>query len=403
MVSRAAVGGGERLRIVVMGYVVRGPLAGPTWHHLQYVLGLCDLGHDVWYLEDSEDYPSCYDPERQEVGTDARYGLAYAARVFDRAGFGERWAYYDAHTGRWQGPAGERMRDIACNADVLLNVSGVNPVRPWLQGIQSRVMIDTDPVFTQIDGIEDHAKRARALEHDYFFTFGECFGRPGCSMPDDGLPWQPTRQPVVLRAWPAAPPRPDGLYTTVMLWDSYDPREYKGQRYGMKAVSMEAVFDFPSRFGRRFELTLGGMTSPTQRLLEAGWLLRDPIATTRDPWTYQQYMHGSKAEFSVAKHGYVASGSGWFSERSCGYLASGRPVVTQDTGFSAFLPVGDGLLAWRTPDAALAALAEVEAHYEHHCRAARELVEAHFDARTVLASLLDAVSGVPRTAAADQA
>lgn len=398
---RTAIGGGERLRIVVMGYVVRGPLAGPTWHHLQYVLGLRDLGHDVWFLEDSEDYPSCYDPQRQETTVDARYGLAFAARVFDRAGVGERWAYHDAHTGRWYGPAGGRMKAVARDADVLINVSGINPVRPWLQDIPCRVLIDTDPVFTQIDCIEDAAKRARALEHQHFFTFGECVGRPSCSMPDDGLPWRPTRQPVALHAWPVAPPRSGGLYTTVMLWDSYDPREYRGRHYGMKALSMEAVFDFPLRLGRRFELTLGGLTSPTQRLLDAGWLLRDPIATTCDPWVYQQYMHASKAEFSVAKHGYVVSGSGWFSERSCGYLASGRPVVTQDTGFSAVLPVGDGLLAWRTPEDAAVAIAEVDARYEHHCRAARQVVEAHFDARLVLAGLLDAVSGAPAPASSE--
>jgi len=383
-----------------MGYVVRGPLAGPTWHHLQYVLGLRDLGHDVWYLEDSDDFPMCYDPERQEVGTDARYGLAYATRVFERLGLGDRWAYHDAHSRRWEGPLGAKMLDIAKGADVLLNVSGVNPLRPWLEGVFARAMIDTDPVFTQIDFIEDASKRARALGHQHFFTFGECIGKPSCSMPDDGLPWQPTRQPVALHAWPVAPPRPEGLYTTVMLWDSYDPREYRGRHYGMKALSMEAVFDFPHRLGRRFELTLGGLTSPTQRLLDAGWLLRDPIATTRDPWVYQEYMHLSKAEFSVAKHGYVVSGSGWFSERSCGYLASGRPVVTQDTGFSRFLPVGDGLLAWSAPDDALAAIAEVDARYEHHCRAARELVEACFDARAVLARLLDAVASPPRVIAA---
>jgi hypothetical protein len=376
-----------------MGYIVRGPLAGPTWHHLQYVLGLRDLGHDVWYLEDSDDFPMCYDPERQEVGTDARYGLAYATRVFERLGLGDRWAYHDGHAGRWEGPLGRRMEDVAKEADVLLNVSGVNPLRPWVEGVSARVMIDTDPVFTQIDFIEDASKRARALAHQHFFTFGECIGRPSCSMPDDELPWRPTRQPVALRAWPVAPPRPEGLYTTVMLWDSYDPREYRGRHFGMKALSMEAVFDFPLRLGRRFELTLGGLTSPTQRLLDAGWLLRDPIATTRDPCVYQKYMHTAKAEFSVAKHGYVVSGSGWFSERSCGYLASGRPVVTQDTGFSAVIPVGDGLLAWHTPEEAVAAIAEVEARYAHHCSAARQVVEAHFDARLVLASLLDAVSG----------
>lgn len=392
---RSARGGGERLRIVVMGYVIRGPLAGPTWHHLQYVLGLQALGHEVWYLEDSDDFEMCYDPLRQVVSADAGYGLAYAARVFERAGIGERWAYHDAFTGRWHGPMGERMKTIAADADMVLNVSGVNPLRHWLERVPARVMIDTDPVFTQIDILGDSTKRARAESHQHFFTFGENFGREGCSMPDDGRPWQPTRQPVVLSAWPVAPPNPGGLYTTVMLWDSYDPREHGGRHFGMKAISMEEVFDMPTRCGRRFELALGGMTSPTGRLLEAGWQLRDPIATTSDPWVYQQYMHGSKAEFGVAKHGYVVSDSGWFSERSCGYLASGRPVVTQDTGFSRRIPVGEGLLAFTTVDEAVAAIAEVDAHYARHCRAARELVEEYFDARKVLARLLDTIAGGP--------
>jgi hypothetical protein len=284
------------------------------------------------------------------------------------------------------------MMEIAASADVVLNVSGVNPIRPWLERIPARVMIDTDPVFTQIECIKDVAKRARARAHQHFFTFGECYQRVGCSMPDDGLPWQPTRQPVVLGAWPVAPPRPGGLFTTVMLWDSYDPCEHQGRKFGMKALSMEAVLDLPRQMGRRFELALGGRETPAERLLDLGWQLRDPIATTRDPWVYQRYMRASKAEFSVAKHGYVVSGSGWFSERSCGYLASGRPVITQDTGFSSFLPVGDGLLSWRSPSEARTALVEVDARYEHHCRAARDFAAAHFDSRDVLSRLLDAVA-----------
>lgn len=390
--SAPARGGGERLRIVVLGYVIRGPLAGPAWHHLQYVLGLQALGHDVWFLEDSEDYPACYDPSQQTVGTDPGYGLRFATDVFARLGLGERWAYHDAHIARWLGPAAARALEVCRSTDVVLNVSGVNPIRPWLEQVPARVMIDTDPVFTQIDFLTDAAKQALAACHQHFFSFGENVGLAGCSMPDDGRPWQPTRQPVVLDAWPVAAPNPGGLYTTVMLWDSYEPREHQGRHFGMKALSMESVFDLPSRCGLRFELALGGRSTPTERLVQAGWHLRDPIATTCDPWVYQRYMQQSKAEFSVAKHGYVVSHSGWFSERSCGYLASGRPVVTEDTGYSRHIPVGSGLLAFNTPDEAVAAIAEVDARYEHHCRAARELVEAHFDARDVLAHLLDRVA-----------
>lgn len=392
----------RRLRIVMLGYVVRGPLAGPTWHHLQYVLGLRELGHDVWYLEDSTDYPFCYDPSRGVTDADARYGLAYAERVFRQAGVGDRWAYYDANdaSGRWQGPAGNRMLELCASADLMINVSGVNPMRPWLEAIPRRVLVDTDPVFTQVDILQDPSQRRFAESHNVFLTFAESFGQPGCEVPDDGLPWQPTRQPVVLNAWQPAPPCPDGPYTTVMLWDSYDRRHWGGRSWGMKSEEMERFLSMPSRCHRRFDLAVGGGTAPNERLEAMGWRLHNPLDMTCDPWRYQDFMRASKAEFSVAKHGYVASRSGWFSERSAGYLAVGRPVIVQDTGFSRHLPTGDGLLAFTDLEEAIAAVAEVERRYEQHCRAARRIVEAHFDCRTVLTRLLDAAASIRPVATA---
>jgi hypothetical protein len=387
----------HRMRIIVLGYVVRGPLAGPTWHHLQYVLGLQDLGHDVWYLEDSTDDPFCYDPARGVTDIDPRYGLDYVARVFGRAGVGDRWAYFDAHDARgpcWLGPAADRMPALCASADLMINVSGINPMRPWLERIPRRAFIDTDPVFTQVDILQDAQRRRFAEAHNMFFSFAESIGQPGCTVPDDGIPWQPTRQPVVMRAWRPAPGRVDGPYTTVMLWDSYDRRTWGGRLFGMKAEEMERVLTLPSRCSARFELAVGSPTTPNERLQAHGWRLRNPIEVTSDPWIYQDYMHASKAEFSVAKHGYVVSASGWFSERSAGYLACGRPVIVQDTGFSRHLPTGDGLLAFTNLDEAVAAVAEVDSRYAHHCRAARALVEAHFDARDVLTRLLDAASAI---------
>lgn len=383
------------LRIVVMGYVVRGPLAGPTWHHLQYVRGLADLGHEVWFLEDSDDYASCYDPAQQIVTADPSYGLAYAQRVFDRFGMGQRWAYFDAMEKRWHGPAGDGMVAICASADMVINVSGVNALRPWVAEIPHRVLIDTDPVFMQVDILNDGPRRQFAESHTAFFTFGESFGLPGCTMPDDGLPWQPTRQPVLLDAWVPTPGRPDGRYTTVLLWDSYDVREWNGQQYGMKSQEMERVLDMPARCGHRFEMALGGPTAPHNRLAELGWQVADPLAITCDPWDYQAYISQSKAEFSVAKHGYVASGSGWFSERSASYMALGRPVVVQDTGFSRHLPTGRGLLAFNDIDQAVAAVAEVDANYARHCEAARAVIESHFDARLVLSRLIDQALAPP--------
>jgi len=379
----------ERLRIVVAGYVVRGPLGGMAWHHLQYVLGLVQLGHDVLFVEDSDDYESCWDPERERLGTDASFGLRFATDAFGRLGLGDRWAYHDAHRGRWAGPRAAGAERTSREADLLLDVSGINPIRPWLEAIPARALIDTDPVFTQVRHLADESARAQALGHTAFFTFAENFGLEDCTVPDDGLPWQPTRQPVVLDAWPVTAGPRDGPFTTVMQWESYRAVEHAGTRYAVKAASFEPYADLPHATTEVLELALGSAGAPREDLRRRGWRIRHPYDATRDPWVFQQYVQHSKGEWSVAKHGYAVTRSGWFSERSAGYLASGRPVVVQDTGFGNRLETGCGLLAFSTPDEARAALEDVDARYEEHCRAARELCAARFDAHDVLTSLIE--------------
>ena len=379
----------QRLRIVVLGYIVRGPIGGLAWHHLQYVLGLRALGHDVYFVEDSDDYESCYDPARGVVDKDPSYGLQFAARAFERLGFGERWCYYDAHTDTWMGPLASHVHDVCESAELLLNLSGVNPLRSWFADIPHRALVDTDPAFTQIRHLTDSQMRALAAAHNSFFTFAENIGTDDCLVPADGLAWQPTRQPVQLDAWPVTPGRREGSWTTVMQWDSYRSREYEGRRYGMKSDSFELFVDLPTRAGPLFEIALGSESAPRDLLRAKGWRLLDPLEVTRDPWTYQEFIRSSKAEWSVAKHGYVESRSGWFSERSAAYLASGRPVLTQQTGFSDWLPRGAGLLAFETIEEALVGLEEIDDAYDHHCRAARELAEEFFDARKVLTHLVE--------------
>jgi hypothetical protein len=381
------------LRVLVLGYIVRGPIGGMAWHHLHYVLGLARLGHDVYFVEDSHDYPSCYDPERGVVDTDPTYGLRFARAAFERLGLGERWAYYDAHTGRWLGPAAATILNQIAGADVLLNVSGVNPLRPWLGHVPARAFIDTDPAFTQIRHLTEPAARARAEAHTSFFTFGENIPAHRSSVPDDGLPWQPTRQPIVLDAWPVTAGAPDGRFTTVMQWDSYPAVDYGGRHYGMKAESFGPYLELPAHAGVVFELALGSAGAPRELLRTNGWHLRDPLEVTRDPWAYQEYIRGSKAEFAVAKHGYVVSRCGWFSERSACYLASGKPVLLQDTGFTDWLPAAEGVLAFRTLEEASAGIDAIGRHYEHHGAAARAVAEKYFDAAKVLPALLERAAG----------
>jgi hypothetical protein len=377
------------VRIAVLGYIVRGPFGGMAWHHLQYVLGLVQLGHDVLFVEDSDDYAGCYDPGRRVMDIDPSYGLRFAASAFDIVGLGDHWAYHDAHTGRWHGPrAGDAQRFCGA-ADLVLNISGANPLRPWMMDAPARVLVDTDPGFTQIRHLTEPHAAARAALHTAFFSFGENLPLGRSAVPDDGLPWQATRQPLVAEAWPVTPVPASGFLTTVMQWDSYPPREYGGVAYGMKSDSFEPYAGLPARVGPRFELAIGNPTAPLEQLRAGGWRVRDSQEVAGDALSYQRYIAQSHGEFAVAKHGYVVGCTGWFSERSVGYLASGRPVVVQDTGFTSWLEPGAGVLAFRTPDEAAAAVEEVLRRGPYHGKAAREVALSYFDARDVLTRLIE--------------
>jgi hypothetical protein len=379
----------NRMRIVVLGYIVRGPIGGLAWHHLQYVLGLKRLGHDVCFIEDSDDYPSCYDPGRHVVDTDPTYGLRFAADAFRRLGLDEQWAYHDAHTAQWLGPARNNAERFCRSADLVLNVSAVNPLRDWTIDVPLRALIDTDPVFTQVRNIRNVASREGALGHNAFFTFAENVERYSAMLPDDGIHWRATRQPVVLDLWQVTHADPSAPFTTVMQWQSYPSLEYAGRVYGTKAESFEAFMELPRLTARPLEIALGGNDAPREMLAKKRWTLRNPLDVAREPADFQAYVRASRGELAIAKQAYVVSNSGWFSERSAAYLASGRPVVTQETGFSEWLPVGDGLFAFPDPAGAVDALERIENDYERCSSTARSIAENFFDSSEVLSTLLE--------------
>lgn len=378
-----------RLRIVVLGYIVRGPIGGMAWHHLQYVLGLKQLGHEVLFLEESDDYPSCYDPSNHSIGSDPTYGLGFAKRAFDQLGLRDCWAYFDAHKTGWNGPARDKALSFCNDAEVLLNVSGVNRIRSWQRKIPVRVLIDTDPIFTQIRHLKDAEARARAARHNAFFSFSQLIHPPDSAIPNDGFDWHPTRQPVVLDAWPFSKGPTDRPFTTVMQWESYPAIEWNGRRFGMKGDSFSVLDGLPDRVQSPLELALGGESAPRRELARLGWKIVDPLAVARDITSYQEYLRMSRGELSVAKHGYVAAQCGWFSERTACYLATGRPAVVQDTGFSRHLPCGAGLWSFNDAAGAADAIENIDANYDAECRSARELAVAYFDSRKVLISLLE--------------
>lgn len=372
------------LKIVVATYLVRHPVGGQTWHHLQYLVGLQRLGHKVTFFEHYGWPNSCYDPVRDVMTADPSYGIAYLEALGEAFTLKGRGCYL-AEDGTSHGLTREQLAEACRDADLYINLSNVNAI-PETAACRRRVLVDTDPVFTQIGafGLTDPA------DYDVRFTYGENVHRSGCEMPTGGHSWLPTRQPVVLDLWPATPGDLEAPFTSVINWEAYGGRKHGGRYYGQKDREFEPFFPLPLEVGQPMELAANAPPAVCRRLAKGGWRLVDPRAVTRDPWTYQRYLAGSRAEFCVAKHAYVSTWSGWFSDRTAAYLATGRPAVVQDTGFSDVLPCGEGLLAYRTADEARAAIRELgDGRYEAHGRAARALAEEFLDARRVLTNLLE--------------
>jgi hypothetical protein len=372
------------LKIVCSGYLVRHPVGGLSWHHFQYLLGLRRLGHEVTFFEDYGWCNSCYDPVQNLMTADPTYGIAYLRTLFQPYGLAEDWCYL-AEDGTAYGMSRAQLAQHCRECDVYFTLSNVNWI-PEVEYCRRRVLVDTDPVFTQIDA---HGFGKPFDWYDVRLTYGENVHQAGCSMPTGSARWLPTRQPVVLDVWPVEAGNPAASFTSVMNWTSIGEHEYQGQVYGEKPREFQQFLSFPQETGEPMELAIIAPEDVSARLLQGGWRLANALEITRTPWTYQDYIKASRAEFAVARHGYVSTQCGWFSDRSTAYLAMGRPVVLQDTGFSAFLPCGAGLLAYHTKAEALAAIRHLATDYEAHCQAARAVAEEYFDARRVLSDMLE--------------
>jgi hypothetical protein len=380
------------LRIIVSGLIAQYPLGGVTWDYFQYVLGLARLGHDVYYLEDTGQWP--YNPHEGGVSKGCEYNVEFLAGLMARFGLSERWAYRFPWQSQWFGLSEARRAEVIQSADLLINVSGMLACPEAYRQARRLAYLDSDPVFTQVKLARGQADFRKLIDlHDVHFSFGEHFS---AAVPETGYCWRPTRQPVVLSEWhPSAPHR--NVCTTVMNWTSYNPVVYNGQTYGQKDIEFLRFLDLPGLVAPTvLELAINeGKTRRTPRALLAhkGWRLVDPEVVCPDLDSYRQYIEASKAEWSVAKNGYVVGQAGWFSCRSACYLAAGRPVIVQDTGFGAVLPVGEGILTFTTVAEAVAAIRDVEANYERHAQAARAIAETYFDSDKVLTRLVEEALG----------
>lgn len=386
------------MRIIVTGLIGQYAFGGVTWDYIQYALGFRALGHDVWYLEDTGTW--AYDPVKMEPSADCSHNTAYLGRVMEKFGMGDRWIYRNGADETYHGvtnPA--EAQKIIASADVLANVSGACWLRPETAAIPLKLFLDGDPMFTQIglanDPDSEYAKRVAS--HERHFSFGLNIGQKDCEVPTAGLHWRPTVQPIALDYWNPASPAPtmphiaDGAWTTVMNWASYAPKDFQGKKYGQKDIEFERFLDLPQISDEKFVLAMGqgvGNKRPTEMLESKGWQIIEPDTYLPDYTTYHEFLSRSKGEWSIAKNGYVTSRSGWFSCRSACYLAAGKPVVVQDTGWSDHLPSGDGAIAFHTPEEAAKALDLINKNYNHHSVAARAYAETHFDAARVCEDLI---------------
>ena len=381
---------------VVTGMIATMPFGGVAWDYGQYALGLEELGFDVFYLEDVGMYT--YDPHTVRYTEDPTSGVGFLRESLKALSpsLGDRWHFRDAHDGS-HGIDASEFAEIVATADVLINVSGACILRQAYMSCPKKAMIDTDPgwnhyvMFPRLDAREKEKGLRSFRHHDYFFTYAERIGQEDCSLPDLGIPWIPTRPPVVIDRW--SPRAPGSRWTTVLSWDNYRDMEFdlEGWKYGSKEREFTKIAALPSVVDETLEIALGGVDPPAWDLLQKGWALAGSMRVTSTLDRYRRYIETSRGELSVAKNVYVETGSGWFSCRSACYLAAHRPVVLQDTGFTRTLPTGKGLLAFTDLDGAAEGIRSVEADYEFHCEAAAAIAEEYLDASKVLTRMLGAM------------
>ena len=375
------------MRIIFAGTIGRSGLGGQAWASLQYLLGFRALGHDVIYLEDCGESSWVYDWDKGEWTTGIHYPAAYVRACLESFGFGEQWIYRTS-----EGSVGmplEKFLDVCSTADLL--IMRAVPLWVWRKEYdrpQRRAFIDVDPGFTQISIANGDKGLVAGVAHcERRFTVGQRIEAEDCPVPVAGGPWLKTLPPVSLPDWPRA--EGDAVsFTSILRWQGFREASYNGTSYGQRDKEFPKFIELPGRTSQKFRLALLG--ARPEELTRHGWEVAPGEIVSRTPVSYREFIQQSRGEISVPKHGYVLARSGWLSDRSVCYLASGRPVLMEDTGLDQVLPVGEGLVTFRDLQQALSGIIQINGDYELHRRAARHLAEEYFGAAKVLLSFLDA-------------
>ena len=388
--------GGKRLKIVLLGIMSRMPFGGLVWGSIQYIVGFERLGHEVYYVEAHGSTPRTF---VEKPGDDPWARAAdFVDNVMRRLDLGDRWAFHAVHDNRHFGMSDVQLKQLYASADLIINLHGATLPHDEHCATGRLVYLDTDPVEVQIEADrQTPAVLAFLNRHSAFYTWALNYARPDCGVPvTAAFDFRPTPPPIVPDFWESPSGNGAGpLMTTIGNWrqDNCD-LTYQGDVYRWsKHHEFLKFIDLPRRTSQAFELALSSLPNNDRDLLERhGWRVRDAVGFSRDLDLYRAYIVGSRGEFTVAKDRNVRLRSGWFSERSASYLAAGRPVITQDTGFGSVLPTGQGLFAFSTMEEALEAVREIDGDYARHSRAARRIACEHFGYDVVLPKLLESVT-----------
>jgi len=382
----------RRGTIIVWGVLASSPFGGMTWQVLHHLAGIRRLGFDVWYVEDSD--TPVYDPVTYWPTPEYAVNVAYLARQMESIGLSERWIFRppgisDACLG---GRDLAGLQQLYREADAVLNLCGSHALRPEHREIRCLVYLETDPVGNQVRVASGDTRTIEMLApYHHIFSYGENLGAPDCGVPVERFCWRPTRPPVCLDWWTtSAPPAAGVVLTTVANWkDAEKDIVWQGEIYRWsKHYEFERFITLPSRAALPLELAIGRISEAEQdHLRNHGWRLV-PSVRVAEPSAYRAYIRASGGEFTVAKDQNIRLRSGWFSDRSVCYLAAGRPVITQDTGFGNVLPTGAGLFAFATAEEALEAMEIVAHDYAGQSAAARDIAQEYFAAERVLGDVL---------------
>jgi hypothetical protein len=376
--------------IVISGSIAQKPWhGGHIWVFLQYILGFRKLGWDVLFL-DELDSEMCVDARGERCSVEESVNLSSFLRIMEEFNLGEAFALLCDRGRRTVGLSRKQVLGRVSTAAMVLNIMGYLRDSEVLDRAQNRVFLDIDPGFGQM--WQELGLSSMFADHHHYVTIGENIGQPDCTIPTCGLNWITTCQPVVLDYWRLDAGAPFQGFTTIASWrGAYGPVEFRGRKYGLRVHEFRKFAKLPVASAKPFEVALDIHEADfaDRTLLENnGWVLTDPREVAGNPCQYHDYIQNSSAEFMVAKNMYVDSNSGWFSDRSICYLASGKPVLAQNTGLDRLYPSGRGLLTFRSMEEAVAGADRISKDYRAHSRAASAIAAEFFDSDVVLGSLL---------------